>query len=346
MLKGGQYPVRTMKAFVIEQPFQASVKDVPIPVPGPDEVLIRVERAGICGTDVHIFRGEYVSPYPIIPGHEFAGTVAQLGEGVSHLQIGSRVTAEPNIYCGRCTYCLTHRGNHCDNWQAIGVTLNGSMAEYVAVPADQVFELPANMSFATGAFIEPLACVVHAMNRLQVAPASRALLFGAGAMGQQLIQALARSGVSDLVVVDISADKLKLAKQWGATATLLSDELDESALLAEYPRGFDVVVDATGIPAVIEQALKYLGPAGKYLQFGVSARTDTVRLNPFDLFQRDWTLIGSMATNHTFAPALQWAKADRIQLEPLVTKIITLDEVASVLANGPGRDQLKVQVQI
>jgi len=338
--------MNTMKALVIEAPFRAEVKQVPIPAPKPGEVLIQVERTGICGTDIHIFRGEYVSPYPVIPGHELSGTVVQLGDGVTGFNVGDRVTVEPNIHCGRCPYCLTHRGNHCDNWQAIGVTMNGGMAEYVTAPAGNVFALPSDMSFATGAFIEPLACVVHAMNRLRLAPASRVLIFGAGAMGQQLIQALACSGASELAVVDLSARKLEMAKQWGATKTILYEQLAQSALLAEYPRGFDVVVDSTGIPSVIEQALTYLGPAGTYLQFGVAPRTETIRLSPFELFQRDWTLIGSMATNNTFLPALHWAKEGRIQLEPLVTKVVRLEDVPDLLANGAGPDQMKVQVQL
>jgi 2-desacetyl-2-hydroxyethyl bacteriochlorophyllide A dehydrogenase len=336
----------TMKACVIEGPRSAVVREAPVPEPGPGEVLIRVERAGICGTDVHIYKGEYISPYPIIPGHEFSGTIAGLGEGVGGFNMGDRVTAEPNIHCGRCVYCLSHRGNHCDNWQAVGVTRGGAMAEYVAVPASNVFRLPDGMSFAEGAFIEPLACVVYAMNRLQLAPGARTLLFGAGAMGQQLIQALVHAGASEIAVVDISEAKLEMAAQWGATRTFVSGRFDEAALLAEFPRGFDIVVDATGIPQVIELALKFLGPAGKYLQFGVAAQNATIRLSPFDLFRRDWTLIGSMATNDTFHPALQWAKAKRIRLEPLVTSVIGLDDLPRFFEQGARPDDLKVQVQI
>mgnify|MGYP001207974243 FL=1 len=336
----------TMKACVIEGPRSAAVREVPVPEPAPGEVLIRVERAGICGTDVHIYKGEYISPYPIIPGHEFSGTIAGLGEGVSGFAIGDCVTAEPNIHCGRCVYCLSHRGNHCANWQAVGVTRGGAMAEYVAVPAGNVFRLPDGMSFAEGAFIEPLACVVHAMNRLRPAPGDRALLFGAGAMGQQLIQALVHAGVSDLAVVDVAEGKLAMAAQWGATRTFVSGRFDEAELLGEFPRGFDIVADATGIPQVIEQALKYLGPAGKYLQFGVAPKDAAIRLSPFDLFQRDWTLIGSMATNDTFHQALQWAKAKRVRLESLVTSVIGLDDLPRLFENGARPEDLKVQVQI
>jgi 2-desacetyl-2-hydroxyethyl bacteriochlorophyllide A dehydrogenase len=338
--------MRTMKALVVESPRRAEVKPVPVPAPGPGEVLIRVERAGICGTDVHIYKGEYVAAYPVIPGHEFSGTVARLGEGVTAFRIGDRVAAEPNIHCGRCPYCLSHRGNHCDRWQAVGVTRNGAMAEYVAVPAKNVFPLPPELSFAEGAFLEPLACVVHAMNRLQPAPGSTVLLFGAGAMGQQLIQALAHSGAAELAVVDVSPKKLRLAEQWGATRTILSDRLEQSGLRTDYPRGFDVVVDATGIPQVIEQALTYLGPAGKFLQFGVTDKNAKIPFSPFDLFQKDWTIIGSMATNDTFHAALQWARAGRIQLEPLITRTLPLEDVPGLLAAGAGPDDLKIQIQL
>ncbi|WP_027086280.1 alcohol dehydrogenase catalytic domain-containing protein [Cohnella panacarvi] len=338
--------MRSMKALFIEAPFKAAILDVPYPTPGVGEVTIKVERAGICGTDVHIFKGEFLSSYPLIPGHEFSGVIHEIGPGVTAFNVGDRVTAEPNIFCGQCIYCLTNRGNHCDAWQATGVTQPGAMAEYVAVPAKNVFQIPDSMSFGVGAFIEPMACVVYAMNRLQLKPGDRTLLFGAGAMGQQLIQSLTHAGASELVVVDISSEKLALAKQWGATKTVMSNEADQHLGTQHYPRGFDVVVDATGIPAVIEQALQFLGPTGKYLQFGVTAQNSKITLSPFDLYQKDWTLIGSMAINHTFYPALQWVKNDRVQLEHLITKVIPLHEVPELLAAGAGPNHLKVQIQI
>jgi len=338
--------VKSMKALVITAPYQAGVQDMPYPVPGAGEVTIKVERAGICGTDVHIFRGEYLAKYPIVPGHEFSGVIHELGAGVTGFAIGDRVTAEPNIYCGRCTYCLTNRSNHCDHWQATGVTQNGAMAEYVTVPANNVFLIAESMSFAAGAFVEPMACVVYAMNRLRPNVGDRALLFGAGAMGQQLIQSLVHTGVSELVVVDISEEKLALAKQWGATKTVLSEDQEQHIGIGQYPRGFDIVIDATGIPAVIEQALQYIGPTGKYLQFGVTAQNSKITMNPFDLYQKDWTMIGSMAINRTFYPALLWVQEERVQLEHLITSVISLEDVPALLISDAGRGQLKIQVQL
>ncbi|WP_276354544.1 zinc-dependent alcohol dehydrogenase family protein [Cohnella caldifontis] len=331
-----------MKALVIEAPHRAVVKEVPYPQPGPGEVTIRVKNVGICGTDFHIFEGEFISPYPIIPGHEFSGVIDQVGEGVTAFAPGDRVTADPSIFCGKCEYCLTNRGNHCLNWGALGNTVDGSMAEFVRVPVGNVVKIPDSMSFEEAAFIEPVACVVHGMNRLELKFGDRVILFGAGAMGQQLVQAISRVGASELVVVDVSRSKLDLALRLGATRGVLSGELRKE----DFPRGFDVVIDVTGIPAVIEKEFDFLGPTGKYLQFGVTPQQAEIRINPFKLYHRDWTLIGSMAINHTFLPAYHWVKEGRIQLKPLISKAITLEEAAEFLAQPKDPDLFKVQIRV
>ncbi|WP_123041562.1 zinc-dependent alcohol dehydrogenase family protein [Cohnella candidum] len=331
-----------MKALVMEKPHQAVVKEVPYPAPRQGEVVIEVVQVGICGTDFHIFEGEFLSPYPLIPGHEFSGVVHELGEGVEGFRIGDRVTADPSLFCGRCRYCLTNRGNQCENWGALGNTVDGSMAEYVAVPARNVVKIPDGMTFETAAFIEPMACVVHAMNRLQLQAGQSVLLYGAGAMGLQLVQSLSRLGASRLTVADVSDRKLELARELGAT--------DAVNVLRERQRldgeKFDVVVDATGIPSVIEEAMTHLGKTAKYLQFGVTPKHAEIRVNPFDLYHKDWTILGSMAINYTFLNAFEWVKAGRVQLEPLVSKVITLEETPAFLAKPKDPELLKVQIKI
>ncbi|TBL76621.1 zinc-dependent alcohol dehydrogenase family protein [Paenibacillus thalictri] len=335
-----------MKALVIEGPRKAAIKEVPYPHPKAGEVTIKVENVGICGTDFHIFEGEFISPYPIVPGHEFSGVIHEVGEGVAGFKPGDRVSADPSLFCGACAFCLTHRGNQCENWGALGNTVNGSMAEFVSVPAGNVVKLPDSMSFEEAAFIEPMACVVHGMNRLQLQVGNRVILFGAGAMGQQLIQSIARSGASELVVVDVSQGKLDLALEMGATRGVLSSNLDAEINKDTYPYGFDAVVDVTGIPAVIEKALEFMGPAAKYLQFGVTAENASIRINPFKLYNKDWTLIGSMAINHTFLPAFHWIKEGRIQVKPLISKTISLEETVSFLEQPKAPDLLKVQIKL
>jgi 2-desacetyl-2-hydroxyethyl bacteriochlorophyllide A dehydrogenase len=335
-----------MKALVIEKPYTAVVKEVPYPKPGPNDVTIKVENVGICGTDVHIFKGEFLSPYPIIPGHEFSGVIHEVGENVTAFTAGERVTADPSLFCGHCEFCLTNRGNQCENWGALGNTVDGSMAEYVKVPFKNVVKVPDSMSFAEAAFIEPMACVVHGMNRLQLQVGDRVLLFGAGAMGQQLVQSVKMAGASELVVVDVSQDKLNMALEWGATKGVLSQNIENELSAGHYPHGFDVVIDATGIPQVIEQAFNYMGPTAKYLQFGVTAQDAKVTVNPFKLYNNDWTLIGSMAINHTFLPAYHWVKEGRVKLDHLISKEISLEETIEFFKGPRDPHTLKVQIKL
>ncbi len=144
-----------MKAAQIERPGEARVVTVAEPVPGADDVLIRVRAAGICGTDLHIFKGEYKAIYPLIPGHEFSGEVAAVGANVRNFRVGDRVTADPNIPCNRCRYCQRNEPNQCQNLRAIGVTHSGGFAEYVLVPEGNVFDIGA-MTYSAAALIEPL----------------------------------------------------------------------------------------------------------------------------------------------------------------------------------------------
>ncbi len=335
-----------MKALVIAAPRCASIEDVPYPNPKAGEVTIKVHQVGICGTDFHIFEGEFISPYPIIPGHEFSGEIFEVGEGVTQFTPGDRVSADPSLFCGECEYCLTHRGNQCSNWNGLGNTVNGSMAEYVAVPARNVVKIRDSMSFAEAAFIEPVACVVHGINRLNMKLGDRVLLFGAGAMGQMLIQSIVKSGASELVVVDVSTDKLHMALENGATMGVLNHDVNRVLRTGRYERGFDVVVDVTGIPAVIETALDFIGPTGKYLQFGVAPTNAKVNVNPFKIYNRDWTILGSMAINYTFLPALEWIQAQRVDVLPLVSKTISLEEVPQLLSRPKDPSLFKVQIKL
>ena len=334
-----------MRALVISKPHVTAVENVPYPEPGPDEITIHVRAAGICGTDFSIHAGEYTASYPIIPGHEFSGVIDKLGGGVNGWMVGDRVTVDPSLFCGRCSFCVTGRTNQCSSFGALGVTVPGALAEYVRVPAEKVFKLPEALSFTEGAFVEPMACVVHGMNRLQLKMGDRVLVFGAGSIGQLLIQTIAKAGVSELVAVDVSETKLALAKEFGATNVVLSSRVEEKLHQERYQLGFDVVIEATGFSHVIEQALNYLGPAGKYLQFGVAPRNAYMKISPFDLYHKDWTLLGSMAINQTFLPALRLLAERRVNVAPLVSKTLELEELPAFLARQKEQNLLKVHVQ-
>ena len=334
-----------MQALVISKPYQCKVDELVYPEPKRGEVTIQVKSVGICGTDFHIYEGSYTARYPIIPGHEFSGIIDRIGEGVTEWNKGDRVTVDPSMFCGECQFCLTGRTNQCETFGAVGVTVAGAFAEFVAVPVQKVFKLPDTLSFAEGAFVEPLACVVYGMHRLQLNFGDRVLVFGAGSMGQQLIQAIARAGASELAVVDISEAKLSLAKRFGATKVVLSKDVEYELGKNKYPYGFDVVVDATGMPSVIQQAFNYLGPTAKYLQFGVAPKNTKVKINPFELYHKEWTLLGSMAINQTFIQALNWLKEGRINIMPLISETIEFELLPEFLAQPKNPNVLKVHIK-
>ncbi|MCP4165729.1 MAG: zinc-dependent alcohol dehydrogenase family protein [Chloroflexi bacterium] len=334
-----------MRAVVFPAPETVVVENVPDPACKPDEVVVQVATSGLCGTDLHIYRNEYMSEFPIIPGHEFGGVVVEVGREVTDLPLGQRVAVDPNLYCGRCYFCRNQQNNHCLNWEGVGITRPGAFAEYVTVPAQACYPLPEQLSDAQAAFVEPLSCVVHALNRLRIWPGDEVLIFGAGPMGLVLVQALQHSGASKVVVVEKQPERLALASELGATAAVMAGANQTESLRELAPYGFAVVVDATGVPQVVEQAFDYLKPRGQYLQFGVTPKHATVKLKPYDIFLHDWTIIGSFALCYTFQPAIEWLAQGVIDVTPLISHTLPLNEFPAAIQSFADGKTLKVHFQ-
>jgi 2-desacetyl-2-hydroxyethyl bacteriochlorophyllide A dehydrogenase len=314
-----------MKAAQIEHPNHATVISAPEPVPGADDVLIKVRAAGICGTDLHIFKGEYEAVYPLIPGHEFSGEVVAFGANVRNFKVGDRVTADPNIPCNRCSSCQRNEPNQCKNLQAIGVTRSGGFAEYVIAPEGNVFSI-GNLTYSAAALIEPLACVVWGIKRVAVQPGDSALVFGAGPMGVLVAQSLKQAGAARVVVTDVVPWRLELAERLGATNIVVADTNQSSDLKALEPDGYDIVVDATGIPAVLEGTFPYAKARGKIWVFGVTPVGTFVKFPAYEVFRRDLQIIGSFAVNRTFPQAITLIQSGAIQVEPLISHQLPLGD--------------------
>jgi 2-desacetyl-2-hydroxyethyl bacteriochlorophyllide A dehydrogenase len=332
-----------MKAVVFPEPRSIRVEDVPEPDCKPDEVIVEVARAGLCGTDVHIYKNEYLSAFPLIAGHEFSGKVVAVGRDVTFLSEGDRVACDPNIDCGHCAFCRRQQNNQCRNWQGVGITRAGAFAERVAVPARVAYQLPDTISDAQAAWIEPLSCVVHALNRLTFEPGDDVLLFGTGPIGTLLMQMLRHRGASRVVVVDRQAHRLDLARRLGATHAILASDQSSEELKSLAPDGFPIVVDATGVPNVIAAALDYLRPYGRFLQFGVAPRGATVPLEPFKVFKNDWTILGSFALCYTFEPAIALLAAGSVDVLSLVSHTLPLDRFEEGFNAFAAGESLKVQ---
>jgi 2-desacetyl-2-hydroxyethyl bacteriochlorophyllide A dehydrogenase len=308
-----------MKAAIVEKPGTLTVKDVPIPGVGDNEVLIHVQSSGICGTDIHIFRGEYLGTYPVIPGHEFAGIVEKVGGKVTRFKIGDHVAVEPNIACDNCPACLGNRQNFCENWNGVGVTLPGGMAEYTAVPEKAVFSI-GELPFKAGAFVEPLSCVLHGVERAGFRLADKVLIIGAGPIGILLSQTIQLQGCSEITQVDKNEARLELARRCGAAKTAAS-------LDGIQPESFDVVVDATGFPPLMEKTVSYVRNGGKILLFGVPPNGATLTLPAFLIFRKGLTILSSYTSVRNSIQAVRLLSSGKIDVKPLVSHELPLNEL-------------------
>ncbi len=338
-----------MRAVIIDAPGSIRVDSVADPTPRTGELLIRVEACGICGTDLHIIDGDSpLARYPIIPGHEFAGEVVALGRdivqrngnGEANITVGSRVAIEPNLYCGHCDFCRTGHENLCLNYAALGVTTNGAIAQYVAVPMAKAYVLPDAVSLREAALIEPVSCAVHGMHCLNPRSGDTFLIVGAGTMGLVLLQLALRGGASRVVMADVNAQRLARAEQLGATRIYT----DIKRALADEPLGFNCVIDATGVPAVIENAFMTVKRGGKFMIFGVAPHEARISLSPFRIYNDEISVIGSMAVLFSFQAALDLISGGVINTEAMLTTALPLEDFPKALDMVRRGEGVKTQI--
>jgi 2-desacetyl-2-hydroxyethyl bacteriochlorophyllide A dehydrogenase len=323
-----------VRAAVIEAPGKVTVTTVPDPTPGPREVVVDVAACGLCGTDLHILQGEFAPTLPVVPGHEFAGVVVGLGSAVTELAIGDRVAVDPSLYCNECRSCRAGRNNHCDRWAAIGVTVAGGAAEYAVAPVANCVPLPDHVDIQDAALIEPLSCAVRGYDVLNSRMGSHVLIYGSGTMGLMMLELAKRTGAASVDVVDINAERLATAQKLGCSqAALSADELGR-------PAGWDVVVDATGNAAAIQDGLERVAKAGTYLQFGVSDYATTATISPYRIYNQEITITGSMAVLHSYERAAELFAAGVLDPQVFISHRLPLTEYPRALeqfAAGQGR---------
>ncbi|TPQ17963.1 zinc-dependent alcohol dehydrogenase family protein [Streptomyces sporangiiformans] len=323
-----------MKAAVIEAPGKVTVTTVPDPTPGPREVVVDVAACGLCGTDLHILQGEFAPTLPVVPGHEFAGEIVGLGSEVTELAIGDRVAVDPSLYCNECRYCRVGRNNLCDRWAAIGVTVAGGAAEYAVAPVANCVRLPDHVDVQDAALIEPLSCAVRGYDVLSSRLGSHVLIYGTGTMGLMMLELAKRTGASSVDVVDVNPERLATAQKLGCSQAALSAE--------ELGRveGWDVVIDATGNAAAIQDGLDRVAKAGTFLQFGVSDYATTATISPYRIYNQEITITGSMAVLHSYERAAELFATGVLDPQVFISHRLPLTEYPQALdqfAAGQGR---------
>ena len=320
-----------MKALLLSQYRHLELADVETPKPGSGEVLVRIAACGICGSDVHGYDGSSGRRIPpLVMGHEAAGIVAALGERVTGLQEGDRVTFDSTVYCGECANCLRGDINLCDRREVLGVSCGdyrraGAFAEFVSVPARIIHRLPADLSFEQAALLEALAVALHAVSLAPVAPGSSALVVGAGMIGLLLQQALRVAGCSRIFVADVDRTRLALSTQLGATTTL-SDRVSQQIVELTNGAGVDLAFEAVGNTDPVNTAIDSVRKGGSVILVGnVSPE---IKLPLQKVVSRQLRLQGSCASAGEYPKAIELMSAGAIQVKPLISAV-------APLADGP-----------
>lgn len=345
-----------MRAAVLHGAKTIQVEATPSPELKPGMVLLRVRRAGICGSDLHYYEHGYCAAFvptrPFILGHEFTADVAEIGEGVDNVKVGSRVTANPARSCGFCESCKGGRPNLCRKIIMLGSAstkppTDGAFADFVTVRADQCHVLPPNMDDATGAMLEPFAVALHAVKRAGAISGKRVLVTGGGPIGLLVAMTAKTFGAAPVALSDILESRRKTALTLGADVTL-----DPSAKnLAEQVReltgdGFDFVFEASGARPALRSAFDLVRPGGTIVQIGTLG-TEDVPVPANQLMVREINFIGSMRYGNVFDEAIRLVAAKRIDLRPLISGVLPLAEAGEAMRLASDKNSaLKVQMEI
>ena len=317
-----------MRALIIDGTKSASVREVPVPVPGPGQVVVDVHRAGICGTDVELFTRELAyfdqgkSSFPLCPGHEWCGTVSATGAGVDEGLAGARVTGDTMLGCGRCRRCASGRHHVCADRHEIGITgWPGALAEKLLVPAGSLYPLPDVVDDRAGALVEPGGNAWRAVAAAQAGPGKRLLIWGPGSIGL-LATAFARAAGAEVDVAGLDSRRDELARSFGAARCFTT---------AQPPTGrYDAVIDCTGDEAAPALALRFTEPGGRIVYIGLSRRPSLV--DSRDIALNDITAVGILGASAGLAPAIEHYADGRVAPGTLAQVLVGLDRAAEALA--------------
>ena len=307
---------------VMTAPGKIEFREIETPVPKAGEVLIRIMKIGVCGSDIHVWHGKHpFTSYPVTQGHEVSGEIAALGAGVENLEVGQKVTIQPQVVCGKCYPCRHGKYNLCETLKVMGFQTTGVASEYFAVDAAKVTPLPQEMSFDEGAMIEPLAVAVHAVRKFGDMQGMRVAVLGAGPIGILVAQAAKGMGAESVLITDISDLRLEKARQCGVDFCVNTREADfGEALVSSFgPDKADVIYDCAGNNVTMGQAICCARKGSTIILVAVfagMAEVDLAVLNDHEL-DLNTTM---MYRNEDYLEAIELVRAGKVDLKPLISK--------------------------
>jgi 2-desacetyl-2-hydroxyethyl bacteriochlorophyllide A dehydrogenase len=319
--------------------------EIPIPKPGLGELLVKIGATGVCGTDLHIYtHGDWIGKAPIprvTMGHEFVGEVVEIGSETEFLQkyprvgsnirVGSRVCAEPHIPCGKCYWCLRGEENICGNIGHLGVSRDGSFAEYMVIPADRCNLVPDSVTNLEAVGVEPLACAVRAVHRSGMTVGSTVVVIGAGPMGQDVAKVASLSGAGLVIVSEPNPARRKMAEVNGYDLVLDPAKTDLKSAVMELTNGIgaDITFEVAGLGATIDQAIAITRQGGRIVQVGVP--TDRVTIDIRRVIIGELEIIGEHATQWDFGTALELIRSKKVDMTSLITHQFPLSQTIEAM---------------
>ncbi|EKD12815.1 NADP-dependent mannitol dehydrogenase [Drepanopeziza brunnea f. sp. 'multigermtubi' MB_m1] len=331
---------KTMQALRYSKPEEYGIVTVPLPKLRPNDILIKVKACGVCGTDLHIHEGEFIAKFPLIPGHETVGVVAAVGPEVKGFAVGERVVADNSELCNECFYCRRGQLLLCEHFEAHGVTMDGGFAEYCAYPAGKVFKIH-NLSDVDATLLEPASCAAHGLEKIAPKLGSSVLMFGAGPTGL--------NGGCHVVVAAPEGLKMDLAKKLDAGDSYIElsrkdPEVQFAKLKEDHPYGFDIVVEATGSPKILEDAINYVRRGGKLVVYGVYSASARVSWPPSKIFGDEITILGSFSETYMFPAAIDYLDSGKVKVKGIVNKTYKLEQWGECLEAMKNKSAIKAAI--
>ncbi|MGN0182018.1 MAG: zinc-dependent alcohol dehydrogenase family protein [Candidatus Ornithomonoglobus sp.] len=330
-----------MKSAVFYGKEDLRIEELEIPEVKSDEVLIKVHACGICGTDMHIFDGDEgaaATPTGTVLGHEFAGEIVKVGAAVTDFKTGDRVCVDPNKLCNKCYFCKSGMGHFCTDMIGIGTTVNGGFSEYCAVPDSQVYKFSDGTSYAKAAMTEPVACCLHGIDMCSIKHSDTVAIIGAGMIGLIMLQLARLGGARRVIVLEPIEEKRKIAEKLGADLTIDSINDDVNSVLAENGiKQIDVVIECVGRINTLEMGIEIAGKNSTLMMFGLTKPDAVLPIRPFEIFKKEIVLKASYINPYTQERALGLIDSGKIDVESMIYKEISLDELPEILADKSER---------
>ncbi len=316
-----------MRSAKLVAPRQIEIFEDRMPLPTEGEVLVRVRAAGVCGSDLHIYQGERSDvALPRILGHELVGEVESVGSGVTRFSRGDRVTVDPVVSCGKCVSCRRGYDNLCSTVKCLGVQVDGGYCDYIAVPEEKVYVLPGGMTWEKAALIEPFSIGAEVLARSEAGKGDKVLVIGAGTIGLCILQAMKIAG-AEVLITDFADSRLKVAETLGADRTVNGRTGDLAGALADFTGEFgaDVVVEAVGMPRLLEESLGYAAPGGRIVVLGF--HPEPAKIPEVIVVKKELKIIGSRMNCRRFPQVIEWFEKGQVNPEALISAVYPFEKI-------------------